>query len=70
MGLGHKLKKAGKHLGRMAKYGIEEGSLTHEEMQQRISEIRADETMTEKEKRERIRAIQEVNLGKKAFDSE
>ncbi len=70
MGLGHKLKKAGKHTARMLKYGMEEGYLSHEERAERIAEIRSDDTMSEKEKRERIRAIQEAGIVKKSFHSD
>ena len=68
MGLGHKLKRAGEHIGRMAKYGLEEGNLSKEESQMRIAEIRADDSLSDKEKRERIRAIQEMQIAKSAID--
>ena len=65
MGLGHKIKKGFKHVERIGKYALEEGSLTHEERIERIAEIRADESMSEKEKRERIRALNETGIVKK-----
>ena len=48
----------------MAKYALEEGALTHEERTERIAEIRSDKSMSEKEKRERIRALNEAVLSK------
>ena len=68
MGLGHKIKRAGEHIGRMAKYGVEEGGMSKEERKQRIEEIRADDSLSDKEKRERIRAIQEINMAKDVID--
>ena len=53
-------------IARMAKYVIEEGSMQHDECVQRREEILSDSDMSEKEKRERIRAMKEVTIAKKA----
>ena len=62
----HKLKKAAGHTGRMVKYAVEEGGMQHDERVQRRQEILSDPDMSEKEKRERIRAMKEVTIAKKA----
>lgn len=63
----HKIKRAGEHTARMAKYAIEEGGMHHDERVARREEIMNDPNMSEKEKRERIRAMKETTVGKKAF---
>ena len=62
----HKIKRASEHTVRMAKYAIEEGGMQHDERIQRREEILSDSDMSEKEKRERIRAMKEVTIAKKA----
>lgn len=61
----HKIKRATEHTTRMAKYAVEEGNLSSSQREQRKKEITQDSTMSEKEKRERQRAIDEVHTGKK-----
>ena len=63
----HKIKRAGEHTARMAKYAVEEGGMSHSERVARREEIMADPNMSEKEKRERIRAMKETTVGKKAI---
>jgi|GEM_PF-4309315 len=63
----HKIKRAGEHTARMAKYAIEEGGMHHDERVARREEIMNDPNMSEKEKRERIRAMKETTVGKKAI---
>lgn len=62
----HKIKRAGQHTARMAKYAIEEGGMHHDERVERREQIMADPNMSEKEKRERIRAMKETTVARKA----
>jgi len=62
MGLGHKLKKAFKHGGRQGLYAGEYYFMDDSELHTVSRELRTDSSLSDKERRERLRAVSEAKI--------